>query len=441
MSFVQKSSFKELVNGDMKRLRNKKQYKDIVLEGKNYIDFIVNKAKIQNSITKLTKDNIRKFITSSKQDFKVDIDSVREAIDSSVELHKLILHQLLLNQQIKLKEKEKKTKKKPSNSKCRTMYLYDKEGNNCIKFIAEEDKKNNEEQSVKKDRLCGCKKKIVRSKSMQCKEIKGINTNNKTTNKGSNIIKYDKNTPLEELQEIKRNINQLIDEKAKELENIIEEDKKTTDKEETVEIEEETNMQKLQRIKEKLMKEKEESDSYLNELDTKLRYKSSKSNLKSSQSTFASTQNFPRSSSVKNINSYRDKGNYLSKNKYQFVEYALKSLRQIKTNTSSSNLYKPNDIFYLGTSSSTKNVLSNSMTNLPISHYKMNPAPRTERYKENDSLWITDAYVEKMHQAGLILNPETVQKIMNYSIKPSNPNYHMHLLVKDLIEMNNKSGK
>ena len=123
MSFVQKSSFKELVNGDMKRLRNKKQYKDIVLEGKNYIDFIVNKAKIQNSITKLTKDNIRKFITSSKQDFKVDIDSVREAIDSSVELHKLILHQLLLNQQIKLKEKEKKTKKKPSNSKCRTMYL------------------------------------------------------------------------------------------------------------------------------------------------------------------------------------------------------------------------------------------------------------------------------------------------------------------------------
>ena len=65
----------------------------------------------------------------------------------------------------------------------------------------------------------------------------------------------------------------------------------------------------------------------------------------------------------------------------------------------------------------------------------------TERYKENDSLWITDAYVEKMHQAGLILNPETVQKIMNYSIKPSNPNYHMHLLVKDLIEMNNKSGK
>ena len=67
----------------------------------NIQPFIVNKAKIQNSITKLTKDNIKKFITTSKQDFKVDIDSIREAIDSSVELHKLILHQLLLNQQIK----------------------------------------------------------------------------------------------------------------------------------------------------------------------------------------------------------------------------------------------------------------------------------------------------------------------------------------------------
>ena len=117
------------------------------------------------------------------------------------------------------------------------------------------------------------------------------------------IEKFYEDTAKDELEDFYKEDRLSSLQKAKELENIIEEDKKTTDKEETVEIEEETNMQKLQRIKEKLMKEKEESDSYLNELDTKLRYKSSKSNLKSSQSTFASTQNFPRSSSVKNINS------------------------------------------------------------------------------------------------------------------------------------------
>lgn len=481
-SYVQKTSFKELMNGDMKRLRQKQQYKDILLEGRNYIDFIVNKAKIKQNLDKITKENVKK---QGDKEVLINIDNCKEAIDNSIELHKLIMHQILLNQQIKNKEKEKQLleekerlkeierekevarllKQNANNNsiknepqKFKTMYLYDKDGKNCVKFISTNDSNKPTESSKGKEsisnRKCGCvKKRLERSKSLQGQGLKFVITTDKAVKAAKNPVKkptynFDKNTSLEDLQKMKNILNKLIDEKIKEVNGIIEENEDAFDKNNSINLdigninknpvsEKNDFLSKTERIKENLMKEKEESDLYLRELN-QIILKNSNSNLRSSQSTnYSSTNNIHRSSSAKEITSYASQkvidNNYFTN--------AIKHLRKLKKNSylreSHCNLYKPNDIFYI---TPTKQKLKEDKQFLPISHYKVNPFPKTARkYDFNEgNLWVTDAFLEKMRKAGT-LSPETEMKIKSFTLKPPSDNYYLNLMVKDLIDLNYKN--
>lgn len=481
-SYVQKSSFKELMNGDMKRLRQKQQYKDILLEGRNYIDFIVNKAKIKENLDKITKKNVKK---QGDKEVLINIDNCKEAINNSIELHKLIIHQILLNQQIKNKEKEKELLEekerlkeierekevarllshntnsngsKNKTQKFKTMYLYDKDGKNCVKFISANDSNKPTESSKEKEsisnRKCGCaKKRLERSKSLQGQGLKFVITTDKVVKAAKNPDKkqnynFDKNTSLEDLQKMKNNINKLIDEKIKEVNGIIEENQNLFDKNSSFNLdigninknpinEKNEFLAKTERIKENLLKEKEESDSYLRELNHII-LKNSNSNLKSTQSTnYSSINNIRRSSSAKEITSYSSQKGIDS----NYFTNAIQYLRKLKKNShlreSHCNLYKPNDIFYI---TPTKRKMKEDNKFLPISHYKVNPFPKTEKkYDFNEgTLWITDAFLEKMRKAGT-LSPETEMKVRSFSLKPPSDNYYLNLMVKDLIELNYKN--
>ena len=126
---------------------------------------------------------------------------------------------------------------------------------------------------------------------------------------------------------------------------------------------------------------------------------------------------------------------------FKLTAIILISLDKLKKNSylreSHCNLYKPNDIFYI---TPTKQKLKEDKQFLPISHYKVNPFPKTARkYDFNEgNLWVTDAFLEKMRKAGT-LSPETEMKIKSFTLKPPSDNYYLNLMVKDLIELNYKN--
>ena len=214
--------------------------------GQDFLNLVMNKSKIQSQIKNIknisNQTSLSKGTTSNSGEITIDIDTYQKALGHSVELHKLILQQILLNHQISSKQKEQaKAKalqkenllhassihvnKSNENNRYQTLYLMDKTGNGVIKYICVDQSNNDNIKQIENQRACNCSRRPLRShkRSQSYCPINGTMSNSTKARNGQNLSKKNKNcislfksgiinkdASLDDLQKMSVEINELI---------------------------------------------------------------------------------------------------------------------------------------------------------------------------------------------------------------------------------------
>ena len=153
--------------------------------GQDFLNLVMNKSKIQSQIKNIknisNQTSLSKGTTSNSGEITIDIDTYHKALGHSVELHKLILQQILLNHQISSKQKEQArakalqkenllrassmhVNKSNENNRYQTLYLMDKTGNDVIKYICVDQSNNdNNIKQIENQRACNCSRRPLSS--------------------------------------------------------------------------------------------------------------------------------------------------------------------------------------------------------------------------------------------------------------------------------------
>ena len=414
----------------------------------DFLNLVMNKSKIQTQIKNLknisNQISLSKGTTSNSGEITIDIDTYQKALGHSVELHKLILQQILLNHQISSKQKEQakaKTLQKENllratsmhvnksneNNRYQTLYLIDKTGNDVIKYICVDQNHNGNIKQIENQRACNCSRRPLKlhKRSQSYCPVNGTTSNSTKVSNGQPFSKKNKNSislfksgkiikdaSLEDLQKMSDEINELI----------------------------KVKMQKMNlSTRKRNNQNNDEDDSFLKDLSTRNNNTLLLNGTK--QLNVNGNNTLLRSASAKLMFDENEAVNRRLQKSGLTKEYlsnAIQRLRALKEDNSRNKSLFDNELFNLDefkkqrSSSAMKSKIN---FNKPLfEHVKYNPKPNGNSRNNELSVkdkFVTDKYLDKMKYSGVI-NQDAINKIRHLKYKQKDEKYYTNVLKKNM---------
>ena len=442
--------------------------------GQDFLNLVMNKSKIQSQIKNLknisNQTSLSKGTTSNSGEITIDIDTYQKALGHSVELHKLILQQILLNHQISSKQKEQaKAKalqkenllhassmhvnKSNENNRYQTLYLMDKTGNDVIKYICVDQNKNDNIKQIENQKACNCSRRPLRShkRSQSDCPINGTRNNSTMASNGQPFSKKNKNcisllksgfnkdASLEELEKMSDEINELIKIKMQKINLSKEGDTlcSNNNKQSPRKLKQSSNIYSTR--KRNINQNNDEDNSFLRDLSTR----NNNTLLLSGNKKLNINDNNPllKSASAKLMFDENEAVNRRLQKSGLTKEYlsdAIQRLRALKEDNSRNKSLFDNELFSLDEfkkQRSSSVIKSKINFNKPLfEHVKYNPKPNGNSRNNELSVkdkFVTDKYLDKMKYSGVI-SQDAINKIRNLKYRQKDEKYYTNVFKKNM---------